>query len=182
MIVQRKRIISDFKMWEEIKKMFTTSEIDNYQKEGNTYEDFGPRSTGGPKGLGDPTDRTLNVFENERVLPQRAVDIAKIDLCWKQRMDYDSCSRKEGWMLIFNCRDENDRQKACVENYFYDPMFRASIKEEYLNERSHYRSTGIRQQRYMSGKLIPRDSKSDPPLDEKGNYRPKKPLGWNDSA
>jgi hypothetical protein len=45
------------------------------------------------------------------------------------------------------------------------------VTEEYLNERSHYRETGIKTKRYMRGKFVPRDILNDPPLDKDGNYR-----------
>ncbi len=43
--------------------------------------------------------------------------------------------------------------------------------EEYLNERSHYRETGIKTKRYQRGAFIARDMAKDPPLDQNGNYR-----------
>jgi hypothetical protein len=46
-----------------------------------------------------------------------------------------------------------------------------AVTEEYLNERSHYRETGIKTKRYMRGKFVPRDILNDPPLDKDGNYR-----------
>ena len=51
------------------------------------------------------------------------------------------------------------------------PEFRAAVKEEYLNERSHYRQTGLKQKRYQRGKFIERDVQNDPPLDSGGRYR-----------
>ena len=48
---------------------------------------------------------------------------------------------------------------------------------EYLNERSHYRQTGIKTVRYgMDRKYIDRDERiHGPSLDENGRYRPRKP-------
>ena len=45
------------------------------------------------------------------------------------------------------------------------------MREEYLNERSHYRQTGLKQKRYQRGKFIERDVETDPSLDSQGNYR-----------
>ena len=60
----------------------------------------------------------------------------------------------------------------CQRQWMEDrPEFRAAVKEEYLNERSHYRQTGIKQKRYNRGKFIERDVESDPTLDSQGNYR-----------
>ena len=49
--------------------------------------------------------------------------------------------------------------------------FVEAVKEEYLNERSHYRQTGIKQTRYKRGKFIERDMDNDPALDSNGKYR-----------
>ena len=37
---------------------------------------------------------------------------------------------------------------ACQKSWMERPEFVAAVREEYLNERSHYRETGIKQTRY----------------------------------
>ena len=37
---------------------------------------------------------------------------------------------------------------SCQKNWMENPEFVAAVTEEYLNERSHYRTTGIKQTRY----------------------------------
>jgi len=69
----------------------------------------------------------------------------------------------------------------CQKEWMETPEFVAAVKEEYLNERSHYRQTGIKQKRYQRGKFIERDVENDPPLDSEGRYRPQKPRGWDES-
>ena len=59
----------------------------------------------------------------------------------------------------------------CQKEWMETPEFVAAVKEEYLNERSHYRQTGIKQKRYQRGKFIERDVENDPPLDSEGRYR-----------
>ena len=54
--------------------------------------------------------------------------------------------------------------------------FRERVTLEYLNERSHYRQTGLATVRYYHGKFVPRNEDNDgPALDENGLYRPRKP-------
>ena len=53
--------------------------------------------------------------------------------------------------------------------------------QEYLNERSHFRQTGIKTKRYTRGGFIRRDFDEDPPVDGEGKYRAAKPTGWDDA-
>ena len=60
---------------------------------------------------------------------------------------------------------------ACQKEWMEKHEFVEAVKEEYLNERSHYRQTGIKQTRYKRGKFIERDMDNDPALDSNGKYR-----------
>ena len=53
--------------------------------------------------------------------------------------------------------------------------------QEYLNERSHFRQTGIKTKRYARGTYIGRNFDEDPPFDAEGRYRPMKPTGWDEA-
>ena len=46
------------------------------------------------------------------------------------------------------CQAEKDCMVACQKSWMERPEFVAAVREEYLNERSHYRETGIKQTRY----------------------------------
>jgi len=164
-------------------EMFRDQDMKNYMiDKNNRLENTGPKATGGPLGHGDPYDRTLNKYEEEPLIPQRVVDISKAVLCKEEGDAYDQCVFKEGsLMFMFNCMEQKDNHYNCIKRKFYDPEFREAVIEEYLNERSHYRATGIRQARYMGGKFIARDTDRDPPVDKNGKYRPQKPLGWDES-
>jgi len=136
---------------------------------------------GGPKGLGDPTYRELSKMEEDPLLPQRMRDITRTQICTKEVEEYSDCARDNGFTMVYYCRDHKDRMIACQKGWFDNPKFQEAVKEEYLNERSHYRTTGIKTKRYQRGKFIPRDLVADPPLDKDGNYRPQKPVGWDES-
>ena len=73
---------------------------------------------------------------------------------------------------IVNCH-------ACVLCW-QNPDFKDQVTEEYLNERSHFRETGVKTKRYHRGTFIARDESIDgPPLDKNGVYRPRKPRDWD---
>jgi len=153
-----------------------------YTREGEMIERTGPTASGGPKGLGDPFDRSLNKQEEDPLIPQRKMDIARTVLCREVAKEYDDCVFREGGIMMwFRCLETRDATSDCLKNNFWDPEFEAAVTEEYLNERSHYRTTGIRQRRYMAGKFLKRNTKTDPALDNEGKYRPQKPLGWDES-
>jgi len=164
-------------------ELFRDQDLKNYMRDrNNTIERTGPKATGGPLGYGDPYDRSLNKLEEDPLIPQRVVDISKTVLCKEEGNEFDECVWKQGGLLMwFNCLDKRDAHYQCLKRRFYDPEFKKAVIEEYLNERSHYRTTGIRQARYMGGRFMSRDTEKDPPLDKDGKYRPQKPLGWDES-
>ena len=54
---------------------------------------------------------------------------------------------------------------------FYSPSLHARVREEYLNERSHLRNTGIKTSRIHHGRFISRSPSDGPALDPEGHYR-----------
>ena len=79
------------------------------------------------------------------------------------------------------CRKEADELADCVQSWLDSEDLREMMTLEYLNERSHYRQTGIKTVRYgMDRKYIDRDERiHGPTLDENGCYRPRKPKDWD---
>jgi len=124
--------------------------------------------------------RDLSRMEEDPMVPQRMRDITRTQLCTEEVRAFSECSRREGLFMAINCREEKDWMVACQQRWMEKPEFVAAVTEEYLNERSHYRQTGIKQKRYERGKFIARDP-SDPSLDSDGNYLPQKPKGWDES-
>ena len=55
------------------------------------------------------------------------------------------------------------------------------IRDEYLNERSHLRNTGINTLRVHHGRFITRAESDGPSLDVQGQYRPRKPECWHET-
>ena len=86
----------------------------------------------------------------------------------------------QGMKAVYNCRQELNGLTGCLEKWFYDTNFKERVTLEYLNERSHFRETGVKTPRYHHGKFIPRDTDKDgPALGEDKLYRPQKPADWD---
>jgi len=145
------------------------------------YRVFPEHRYGGPKGLGDPTYRGLSKMEEDPLIPQRMRDISRTQLCIDEVDKFSECAKREGFKMVLTCRDTRDLMVKCQMDWFNKAEFREMVKEEYLNERSHYRETGFKQRRYMRGNFIKRDIVNDPPVDKDGNYRPQKPGNWDSS-
>eukprot|EP00095_Tigriopus_kingsejongensis_P005857 maker-scaffold38_size502422-snap-gene-0.17 protein:Tk05857 transcript:maker-scaffold38_size502422-snap-gene-0.17-mRNA-1 annotation:"c3orf68 homolog" len=134
----------------------------------------------GPLSLGDPYYRKLSNMEQDPMITQRMRDIAR-ELCPIPVKAMNECGKKHGLLSAFKCRPERDDIVECIGSWLEKDGFRATVAEEYLNERSHYRQTGKKTKRYSKGHFMGRDREKDPPLDEQGNYRPQKPSGWDES-
>jgi len=61
--------------------------------------------------------------------------------------DFHDCCLKSGLLHVVRCRTENDRMKACMEKWYYNQDFIKECTEQYLEERSEFRRTGIPKKR-----------------------------------
>lgn len=87
-------------------------------------------------------------MEEDPMIPQRMRDITRTQLCVDTVREFAECSKREGFAMAWKCREEKDCMVKCQKDWFDNPQFVAAVTEEYLNERSHYRQTGIKQKRY----------------------------------
>ena len=71
------------------------------------------------------------------------------ELCPEYVKEFIECTQKEGFKMVYTCRHERDGLCTCIKNWVDDPDFKEMIKLEYLNERSHFRQTGIKTKRYL---------------------------------
>ncbi|TRY64318.1 hypothetical protein TCAL_04625 [Tigriopus californicus] len=133
----------------------------------------------GPLKLGDPNYRELSNMEKDPLIPQRMRDVSR-ELCPDEVKKFLECGKKEGLASFYQCQGQKDEMVKCIAKWQDNPQFKEAITQEYLNERSHYRQTGIRTSRYQSTKYIHRDP-NDPPLGPDGQYRPRKPAQWDES-
>jgi len=156
----------------------------SYHSENNIHAErriFKQHMYGGPKGLGDPTYRELSKMEEDPMIPQRMRDITRTQLCTDVVQTFSDCAKDNGFFMFYYCRGERDKMMECQMEWFDKPQFQEAVKEEYLNERSHFRESGVKTKRYHRGTFIKRDLVADPPLDKDGNYRPQKPCEWDAS-
>ncbi|CAG0888491.1 unnamed protein product [Darwinula stevensoni] len=97
----------------------------------------------GPHGLGDPADRSLRRVEKEVMIPMKLRDRAKAEKCIPQVQDFTKCCKDAGIAMVLKCRKENAALKECLTQWYRDPEFIAECTNQYLEERSEYRRTGI---------------------------------------
>ncbi|GFO01864.1 cox assembly mitochondrial protein like protein [Plakobranchus ocellatus] len=99
---------------------------------------------GGPLGLGDPDDRSLRKAEREILIPAKMKEKAKRLKCASEVKDFGECAKQQGLMMPFMCRPKAKALEECLKAAYSDPAFINLCTEEFLDERSHYRKTGIK--------------------------------------
>merc|ERR1719412_1891804 len=121
-------------------------------------------------------------MEEDPMIPQRMRDVGR-ELCPDVVEKFSKCTQEQGFKMVYACTEERNELCACIKQWLDDPDLKERVKLEYLNERSHYRETGIKTKRYLrGGRWIERDEKlHGPMLDENGKYRPRKPTDWDKS-
>ncbi|KAK7475584.1 hypothetical protein BaRGS_00033173 [Batillaria attramentaria] len=100
---------------------------------------------GGPLGLGDPDDKSLRNVEKEVLIPQKMKEKAKHEKCTAEVKDFGECAKESGVLLPFKCRAVAKKLEQCLTSWYQNPEFVEQCTQEYLNERSEYRRTGIKQ-------------------------------------
>ncbi|WKY03145.1 hypothetical protein Q1695_016446 [Nippostrongylus brasiliensis] len=101
-------------------------------------------SSAGPHGLGDPDDRTLRRIEADVIIPNRMNAHIEREDCHEQYLGLVSCMRKEGAVKGLKlCKPALADFNQCKYVKFHDTEFRERITEEYLQERSEARRTGL---------------------------------------
>lgn len=90
---------------------------------------------------------SLRRVEVEILIPQKMKQRAKAEKCLEAVTEFGKCSQVQGLMLPFRCRTEVAVMKACLSAAYQDEAFRDECKQQYLQERSEYRRTGISKKR-----------------------------------
>ncbi|KAF5285919.1 hypothetical protein FQA39_LY04380 [Lamprigera yunnana] len=102
-----------------------------------------PKLSMGPMGLGDPNDRTLRKVEVEVLIPKKMRDIAKVEKCPEEVHLFTECCKLSSLFMVVKCRRENSALQECLSYWYTNEDFKKRCTDEYLQERSEYRSTGI---------------------------------------
>lgn len=100
-------------------------------------------SSGGPHNLGDPDDRTLRKVEKDILIPTKLRDRTKAEKCVPEVEAFTKCCKASGFWMIYKCRAENKILQNCLRQWYENKEFQEECTEEYLNERSEYRRTGL---------------------------------------
>lgn len=103
-----------------------------------------PTASGGPHNLGDPDDLTLRKVEREILIPKKVRDKTRDEKCVEEIKVFSECCKAAGLLMTFKCRPETKVMNSCLERWYHDEDFKKICTEEYLQERSQYRRTGIK--------------------------------------
>lgn len=98
---------------------------------------------GGPHDLGDPDDKHLRKVEKDVLIPQIMRDRAKAEKCVQEVAEFTECCKNSYVLMPFMCKAQNNALVNCLSKWYNDPTFQEECTEQYLNERSEYRRTGI---------------------------------------
>jgi COX assembly protein 1 len=101
--------------------------------------------TSGPHGLGDPEDKSLRRVEIDVMIPKKMREIARSEKCVDVVEKFTECCKNNNILMSFKCRKENAALKECLTRWYQDEGFQNRCKNEYLEERTEYRRTGITQ-------------------------------------
>lgn len=58
-------------------------------------------------------------------------------------IDFSNCCKDSSFLMVVKCREQNAALKSCLMKWFTDEKFKEECTQEYLEERSQYRRTGI---------------------------------------
>lgn len=93
---------------------------------------------------GDPEDKFLRKVEREVLVPQKIRDKAKAEKCAEEVKKFSECCAKSSIAMVYKCRTENNVLKSCLTRWYDDEEFKRICEQEYLEERSEFRRTGLR--------------------------------------
>lgn len=110
----------------------------------------------GPKGLGDPDDKSLRKVEKEVMIPKIMRDRAKAEKCVDEVKEFEMCCKSSKLAMVYKCREQNNLLKTCISSWYKNEQFINECTEIYLKERSEYRQTGLQKKHrdYLKERLI----------------------------
>lgn len=78
------------------------------------------------------------------LIPKLIRDKAKAQKCVDEVATFSKCCKESSLLMIIKCRNENSALKSCLSSWYKNEEFKQQCTEEYLNQRSEYRRTGIK--------------------------------------
>ena len=70
------------------------------------------------------------------------------ELCHENVKKFSECTQQYKFAMVYKCTEERNELCECIKSWVDKEDFRNAVIEEYLNERSHFRQTGIKSKRY----------------------------------
>lgn len=64
--------------------------------------------------------------------------------CSDEVKAFETCCKANSFSMVIKCRKENASLSECMQSWYKDPEFKRQCTEEYLDQRSQYRLTGIK--------------------------------------
>ncbi|XP_018318105.1 COX assembly mitochondrial protein homolog isoform X2 [Mycetomoellerius zeteki] len=92
---------------------------------------------------GDPSDKSLRKVEKNVLVPKLMRERIKSEKCVNEVKEFHDCCLNSGLLNVIKCRKENDKMIACMKEWFFNQDFIKECTEQYLEERSEFRRTGI---------------------------------------
>nr|XP_002736241.1 PREDICTED: COX assembly mitochondrial protein homolog [Saccoglossus kowalevskii] len=87
-------------------------------------------------------DEKLRHVELDVLIPKMVRDRARKEKCSSEVQAFSDCAAKSSLGMVLKCRKENSAMRKCLTDWFRDPEFFNSCKQEYLKEREEFRRTG----------------------------------------
>ncbi|KAM8826188.1 COX assembly mitochondrial protein homolog [Synchiropus picturatus] len=84
----------------------------------------------------------LRHVETDVLIPKLMREKAK-ELCDEKVQAFNACCKESGFFMVFKCREENSALKACLTQYYKDPVFFEQCKQEYIQEKMEFERTGV---------------------------------------
>ncbi|KAM9310853.1 COX assembly mitochondrial protein homolog isoform 2-T2 [Pholidichthys leucotaenia] len=88
------------------------------------------------------TEVHLRHVEKDVLIPKVMREKAR-ERCVDKVEAFTACCKESGFFMVFKCREENAALKECLTRYYQDPAFFEECKQEYLQEKLEYETTGI---------------------------------------
>lgn len=57
--------------------------------------------------------------------------------------EFSECCKDNSYLMVVKCRKQNSVLLECLTKWYQDEKFKGECTQEYLQERSEYRRTGI---------------------------------------
>lgn len=83
-------------------------------------------------------------MEVEVLIPKIIREKAKTEKCIPEVAQFEKCCKDSSLLMVIKCRDQNSALKECLSHWYKNEKFKEYCTEEYLKDRSEYRSTGVK--------------------------------------